>query len=72
MSMTKNLSTESGERHWAFVARIAEQVSNWPAWKQAQFYTIIGPRDDDVTSSTNVSADPQHSKVQANQRRQVA
>jgi hypothetical protein len=72
MAMTKNLSTENSERHWAFVRRIAEQVSNWPAWKQAQFYTIIGRQDDDVTLNTTVSADPQQSDLQQDQRRQVA
>jgi hypothetical protein len=67
MSMTKNLSTESSERHWAFVKRIAEQVLNWPAWKQAQFYTIIGPQDDDVMQNSGMNADAQPSEIQSRQ-----
>jgi hypothetical protein len=42
MSMKRNLSSETSEKHWAFVKRVADHVSHWPAWKQEQFRTIIG------------------------------
>ncbi len=42
MSMKRNLSTLTSEKHWDFVKRVADCVSQWPAWKQAQFRTIIG------------------------------
>jgi len=42
MSMKRNLSTQTSERHWDFVKRTADRVSQWPAWKQAQYRTVIG------------------------------
>ncbi len=73
MSMTKNLSNESSERHWAFVRRVAEQVSKWPVWKQAQFYTIIGPQDELVMRNTIVNGDSEHqNELQRDQTRRVA
>jgi hypothetical protein len=42
MSMKRNLNNEASEKHWDFVKRVADRVSQWPAWKQAQFRTIIG------------------------------
>jgi hypothetical protein len=40
--MRRNLSNEASEKHWDFVKLVAERVSQWPAWKRAQFRTIIG------------------------------
>jgi hypothetical protein len=42
MSMKRNLSSETSEKYWDFVKRVADRVSQWPAWKQAQFRTVIG------------------------------
>jgi len=42
MAMKRNLESKTSEEHWRFVKRIANRVSQWPAWKQAQFRTIIG------------------------------
>jgi hypothetical protein len=42
MSMKRNLSSETSEKHWDFVKRVADRVSQWPAWKQAQFRIVIG------------------------------
>ncbi len=72
MSMTKNLSTESSEKHWTFVQKIAEYVSRWPAWKQAQFRTIIGPEFDQLGDDKAGAADLQEEKSEENPTRQVA
>jgi hypothetical protein len=42
MSMKRNLSRETSEKYWDFVKRVADRVSQWPTWKQAQFRTVIG------------------------------
>jgi len=53
MSMKRNLSTTTSERHWEFVKRTADRVSQWPVWKQVQSETVIGePRPSNSQSSS--------------------
>jgi len=72
--MRRNFKTESSEKHWNFVTRTADRVSQWPAWKQAQFRTVIGEPEAEERGYENTYADTDQSAEESTEirARQVA
>ncbi len=70
----RNFKTESSEKHWNFVSRTADRVSQWPAWKQVQSRTVIGEPDPEERGGKNTWADTDQSAEESREirTRQVA
>jgi hypothetical protein len=74
MPMKRNLSNEASEKHWDFVKRVSDRVSQWPAWKRAQFRTIMGdPQGENFPQNSLLSdLDLSEDEATAIRRRQAA